>query len=843
MTAATYTYLPGLYSNVPSYFDLKIINSSTREHVVIPDVTGDGINDVIGAWSDAPGDAGKRAGAVTLYSGESGGWLYSVRGGSEGERLGISLTAVGDLNGDGIHDLLAGAPEDNSSTGKVRVLSGDNLSELYTVTGKAPFDQTGASLVDMGDIDGDGLADFAVSSHYADSQSFSNDGRIDVLSGADGSVIYSLMGEREGDALGARLQSIGDLNGDGKNELLAKAVGAPGFIGAGVVHIFSGMDGEKLHTFTGDKLTRFFGLRLASGDVNGDGVDDVAIMINARKEGNWEDYYTIHFFSGTDYSEIGSITADEGLRFDGSTKFVMADYDNDGIDDIYFVDKNRDILVLDGETGDLIIAHTGSYNGQLSVGDINGDGYADIITDDNYHRLIYFKSQPQVSAVEQQGPVALHPDPVSMIDNNLDELYLPRLVVEVTRNYLDGVDRLSVLNTDDIELRRIDGIYYQGERVGTVIGTLDGPSLTIALEGDITEAALTAMVQALSYEAVGGVDRRTLVQVTIGVQDGYGSASEFNLVREIDRQPVNDAPVIESLSGDTAEYLIGGSSVALDVNNDTQVSDIDSANFEGGSLMVGISQHAVPTEDLLMIANSGEIEVRGQDIFWQDTRIGSAAGGSQGEDLTVSLNSQASAEAVTALVQAIHYANQDAASLLTATKQLTVTLTDGDGGVVESFTEVSLTRAPMIDLNGNSAGTHFLNLNTEGSAFISIADAPQVSDDGEISTLTVQLFDRPDGAQERLSSQWDPGQITIDGQSVNVGYYNALAGSLAFEFEGGASGDIVEAVLESVRYSNNSNDGTLGFRTVQVTAMDEDGNSSLVSSAWLNVTDTGGLLF
>ena len=205
--------------------------------------------------------------------------IHSVRGASAGDRFGASVAAVGDVDADGVGDWAVGAPRAGSSlpfAGSVRVFSGRDGSELLTLEGDSASDAFGTAIAAVGDVNADGHADILVGAP----RGMPTSGSAEVRSGLDGSVLWTFVGRAAGDQFGAAVAGLGDVNGDGVPD---SAVGAPysdaGGSNSGELAIHSGADGSAILRIAGGAWDQLGRSVAGAGDVDGDGRGDVVVGV------------------------------------------------------------------------------------------------------------------------------------------------------------------------------------------------------------------------------------------------------------------------------------------------------------------------------------------------------------------------------------------------------------------------------------------------------------------------------------------------------------------------------------------------------------------------------------
>jgi hypothetical protein len=311
------------------------------------------------------------------------------------------VAGIGDVNGDGIGDLIVGAP----GLDKVWIISGKDRSVLRTIgdpDGLSKY-QFGFSVVGVGDWDGDGVDDFAVgapgvpmvlppSCVLPPCKPDPQWGRVFVISGATGALIKKFVPPEETLQFGYAIAPLGDINGDGKPDL---AVGAPALTtSVGRVYALSGGDGSQIWKVTesGAGLDRTqpiasFGAALATlRDINGDGKADLVVGAPFHDDGTGKLAGSAYVLSGSDGTEIRShvpLQLSTENRF-GVSVTNIGDQNHDGKDD-YMVGDSKASKVH------LFSGADGSYLGAIAsrqlndsfgfaaatVSDYDGDGKKD----------------------------------------------------------------------------------------------------------------------------------------------------------------------------------------------------------------------------------------------------------------------------------------------------------------------------------------------------------------------------------------------------------------------------------------------------------------------------------
>jgi uncharacterized protein (TIGR03118 family) len=213
--------------------------------------------------------------------------------------------AVGDVNGDGIPDIIAGTGP--SVTNEVRAFDGRTGKALPGVLGDfAPFAGKGGVFVAAGDVNGDGSDDIIVGADAGQAPT------VAVFNGPNGKLLTQFLADTPKFLGGVRV-AAGDVNGDGKADIITG-------LGAGslpLVRVFTGADDSLLATLLAGDANFHGGVFVAAGDVNGDGKADIVTGLGAGGKPQ------VQVFNGADFTSLGTALAADG-NFAGGVRVATA---------------------------------------------------------------------------------------------------------------------------------------------------------------------------------------------------------------------------------------------------------------------------------------------------------------------------------------------------------------------------------------------------------------------------------------------------------------------------------------------------------------------------------------
>jgi hypothetical protein len=324
---------------------------------------------------------------------------FFARSGTGNELFGVSMDQAGDYDDDGRPDLIIGASGKNNAglPGFVEIVSPATGAVLRRWDGTTPNEQFGFTVANVGDYDGDGEDDFAVGSeHFLPPSNLP--GRLRVFSGATGAELVDLSGSTYGaKSFGTSVDGLGDLDGDGKTELL---VGAWSTLGDGRVLVLSSIDSHAIYTYDAANPEDGLGFVVRSvGDIDGDSVNDFAMSAPQFHFSPGPGYVIVcsgatgaqlHYFEGTG--------GPGGKDFFGQSMEPAGDIDGDGIGDLIVGSTPGTeagyVRVFSLATGALLHEWTNGISGDgfggfvAGIGDVEGDGVPDLAIVTNSTRTV-----------------------------------------------------------------------------------------------------------------------------------------------------------------------------------------------------------------------------------------------------------------------------------------------------------------------------------------------------------------------------------------------------------------------------------------------------------------------
>ncbi|MBC1241762.1 putative Ig domain-containing protein [Nostoc sp. 2RC] len=521
------------------------------------DVNGDSIDDlIIGAPSlhaNTPGQSylvfGKTTGFnptlnLSTLNGVNG---FAINGIYVGDFLGYSVSSAGDVNGDGIDDLIIGAPfasPNASNSGQSYVVFGKTTGfsptlNLWSLNGANGFmingikagDRSGRSVSSAGDINGDGIDDLIISARFASpngeesGQSYVVFGKttgfnptlnLSTLNGANGFVINGI---KAGDFLGYSVSSAGDVNGDGIDDLI---IGAPyaspkgtssgqSYVVFGKTTAFSpvlnllSLNGANGFAINGINADGYSGYSVSSaGDINGDGIGDLII--------------------GAQYTSPNGISSGQSYVVFGKTTGFS---------------PTLNLSTLNGANGFVINGINGNANGFASgidydnssagsvssAGDINGDGIDDLIIGAPYASPNGYNSGQSYVVFGNRAPIldlngnsdgidssiTFNGNPISILNSDFslrdNNTTLAGATITIT-NLLDGVaERLTATTTGNIKT------------------TYNATTGTLTLSGTDTIANYRQVLASITYNNTANTVNTTNRVIKLVVDDGQAHSN------------------------------------------------------------------------------------------------------------------------------------------------------------------------------------------------------------------------------------------------------------------------------------------------------------------------------
>lgn len=309
------------------------------------DTSGDGVSDIV---SGAPGVG---PGHAYLYSGRTGKLLHVFTGLGEGDFFGSAVASAGDVDRDGRADILVGAELSDArgvDSGAAYVFSGRTYELIRTLAAGDDADSFGSGTDWTEDLNRDKVPDLIVGARNAGPETR---GRAYVFSGKNGKLLHTIEAPATGGNVGwFFVAGVGDVNGDGRPDVYAADFG-DGSLGpaTGRAAVYSGKNGNELLSWTGSAANEGLGPGREADDVNRDGHVDLAIGSYTSSDGA-NQAGQVEIFSGKDGSLLRRLTSTTAFENFGFDTVSLGDLDRDRVPD----------LVVSAATGERVYVIAGT---------------------------------------------------------------------------------------------------------------------------------------------------------------------------------------------------------------------------------------------------------------------------------------------------------------------------------------------------------------------------------------------------------------------------------------------------------------------------------------------------
>ena len=651
------------------------------------DVNGDGVDDIIiGAWL-ADADGISNSGETYVVYGSATGFAAAVEladldgtngfridGGGEKFYTGYSVSAAGDVNNDGIDDVIIGAWAADvaglNKAGQAYIVYGSasgfaadmDLADLdgrngFTLDGFAQNESAGYSVADAGDINNDGIDDIILSAFMGTANGQAEAGQTYVVFGSatgfapslslealNGTNGFTLDGAGAGDRSGYSVAAAGDVNGDGIDDVVIGSRWVDLASGADVGQAYvvygtgagfsanmdlSALNGTDGFTINGVSAGDWTGASVAgAGDVNGDGIGDLVVSAYLADPGGVTDAgstFVIYGRAGGFAAaiDLATLTYTEGFRIDGteanahSGRFVdtAGDLNADGFDDIIIgafqddqpgaADAGESYVVYGFATptgapvaADLVaqLVEDGSVTGSLVAADPDSDPIVFSLAAGPVHGTV---------SVAQDGTYTYVPDAdffgtdsfTFLADDNNQGADVGQVTLRVTPVADAPVAQDDTYSTElntPLAIGALSGVLAND-------GDADGDSLSIGLLTDAVNGALSLSADG-SFTYTPGIGFEGVDRFEYQISDGQMTASAW-----VDIAVVPSAPppvwVALSFGGNAAARTAVYSEAGADIETIDLRYSFNNMALGGSGIFVSGADVAPTTANLSMLAD------------------------------------------------------------------------------------------------------------------------------------------------------------------------------------------------------------------------------------------------
>lgn len=416
------------------------------------DVNGDGYSDAIFGAPDATSDQANEGLAYVHYgsaTGLSAGPNVVLQSNVANAGFGRSVASAGDVNGDGYADVIIGAPT-SGGTGRAYVYRGSPAGIVTTpiiVLNGTAGSLFGSSVFKAGDVNADGYSEVVIGAPGINTAYI----HLGSMAGLDPAVHATLTGVA-GSSFGASVGTAGDVNGDGYSDVI---VGAPDFsnpsVQEGAIYVYHGSEtgiSPPASWFNESNIANSrFGCSVAgASDINGDGYYEIIVGAEMGTLGQVNEGYVFIFYgtpSGSTFVGNNVLQVNQaGVRF-GTSVSEAGDVNGDGYADVaigaqYYgngeANEGRTYVYLGTPTGigtnasvEPDIAGARSGFSVAGGGDVDGDGYSDVLSGAPY----------TTGGAAQDGSVRLYRGNEALSWNRITRQYLADLVSPLSTNSTD----------------------------------------------------------------------------------------------------------------------------------------------------------------------------------------------------------------------------------------------------------------------------------------------------------------------------------------------------------------------------------------------------------------------